>query len=116
MEAAERVFFADTRAAIAQIELSAAIPGLAQPLAAASLAVLAAAFGGSIQDLVRVVKQETGPVDRGLRDRAIALAAPADDFGALCQWPGGVKVAGAWRERGLALADYQRASASNAIL
>jgi thiopeptide-type bacteriocin biosynthesis protein len=109
MRAAERVFAADTQAAIAQIAMAAGVAGRAQAVAAASLATLAAGFTGGYQCLVDVLEQETGALDRGLREEAVRLADPAAGFGSLRELNGGARVAVAWDERGLALAAYRDA-------
>ncbi|MEU8039371.1 lantibiotic dehydratase [Streptosporangium sp. NPDC049078] len=114
--AAERVFAADTVAAIAQIAMAEAAGIAAQALAAASMAHLAAAFAADTTSgyraLIRCLKQQTGPLDRTLRDHALHLADPAEDFRAVRLLPGGDAVAAAWRVRDAALTSYHRALAS----
>ncbi|WP_433259683.1 lantibiotic dehydratase (plasmid) [Streptosporangium sp. CA-135522] len=110
LSAAEQVFAADTTAAIAQITMAAAAGLPAQALAAASMTQLAAAFAADsasgYRALVGCLKQQTGPLEQTLRDHALRLADPADDFHAVRALPGGQAVATAWRARDAALAAY----------
>ncbi|MFF0250161.1 lantibiotic dehydratase [Streptosporangium sandarakinum] len=116
LTAAEEVFAADTGAAITQIMMAdaAQLPG--QAVAAASMTQLAAAFAPDpttgYRALLGCLKQQTGPLDRSLRDHALHLADPADDFRAVRALPGGDAVAATWHARNLALAAYHRALAS----
>ncbi|MFC0862170.1 lantibiotic dehydratase [Sphaerimonospora cavernae] len=111
----EQVFAADTPAAIAQLAMAEAADIPAQALAAASMAQLAASFAPSAESgcraLLGCLKQETGTLDRTLRDHALHLADPAGDFHALRSLPGGEAVAAAWQARDIALAAYHRALA-----
>ncbi|MFD0479891.1 thiopeptide-type bacteriocin biosynthesis protein [Nonomuraea thailandensis] len=115
LAAAEQAFAADTRAAIAQIRVAdaARLPG--QALAAASMAHLAAAFAPDAtigwRALVGCLEQQTGPLDRALRDHALCWGDPAQDYQAVRAVPGGDAVATAWRARDAALAAYHRALA-----
>lgn len=115
LAAAEQTFAADTRAAIAQISVAdtARLPG--QALAAASMAHLAAAFAPDTvtgyQALLRCLDQQTGPLDRTLRDHALGWGDPAEDYQAVRAVPGGEAVADAWRARDAALTAYHRALA-----
>ncbi|WP_405087566.1 lantibiotic dehydratase [Microbispora sp. NBC_01389] len=115
LTAAEQMFAADTKAAIAQLTMAAATGLPAQALAAASMTRLAASFvpdpESGCRALIRCVAQETGALDRTLRDHALHLADPAGDFHALRALPGGEVVAAAWRARDTALAAYHRALA-----
>jgi thiopeptide-type bacteriocin biosynthesis protein len=110
MAAAERVFAADTAAAIAQIAMATAagVPG--QALAAASMARIAAAFApdpvAGYQAITRCLGQGSGALDRILRGQACDLADPAGGFQVLRALPGGVAVAEAWGRRDAALAAY----------
>ncbi|MER5646983.1 lantibiotic dehydratase [Streptosporangium sp. NPDC002524] len=116
LTAAERVFAADTAAAIAQIRMvdAAGIP--AQALAAASMAHLSAAFSrdpsSGYRALVGCLKQQTGPVESSVRDHALRLADPTEDFQAVRVLPDGDAVAAAWQVRGEALAAYHHALSS----
>lgn len=115
LAAAERVFAADTVAAIAQLATAQASGIPAQALAAASMAHLAASFAPDAQTgyraLVGCLRQEHGPVDRTLRDRALGLADPGEGYRAARALPGGEAVAAAWSARDTALTAYHRALA-----
>jgi lantibiotic biosynthesis protein len=110
LAAAERVFAADTTAAIAQLRMAerAAIPG--QALAAASMAQLAAAFAPDpatgYRTLLTCLEHHAEPTDRTLGDAARELADPAGEHRRLRGLPGGDPVAAAWRTRGEALRAY----------
>ncbi|WP_431932788.1 lantibiotic dehydratase [Nonomuraea jabiensis] len=112
LTAAEQVFAADTQAAIAQITMADAAHLAGQALAAASMAHLAAAFApdpatGSWA-LIRCLEQQTGPLDRTLRDHTLDCGDPTDDYRAVRALPGGETVAAAWRTRDATLAAYHR--------
>ncbi|MFI9598102.1 lantibiotic dehydratase [Nonomuraea sp. NPDC052265] len=113
--AAEHVFAADTRAAIAQIDMAATSGLSGQALAAASMTHLAAAFApdptAGYRALVMRLEQQTGPLDRTLRDHALHWANPAGDYRAVRAVPGGEEVAAAWRVRDAALTAYHHALA-----
>ena len=117
LAAAEQVFATDTAAAIAQITMAETTGVPAQAVTAASIAELAAAFGPDRQAgyraLLACLPQETGPLDRTLRDHAIELADPTEGFQAVRARPGGDAVAAAWRTRDTALAVYRRALAEH---
>lgn len=110
--AAEQVFATDTRAAIAQIEMAEAAGIPAQPLAAASMAQLAAGFASDrpagYRALLSCLTQQTGQVERRLSDLARTLSDPADDFQEIRRLPRGEPVAAAWRARDTALDVYHR--------
>lgn len=112
LDAAERVFAADTGAAIAQLVTARASGLPAQSLAAVSMARLAASFApdpeSGCQTLLTCLRQEHGLVDRAVRDHALALADPDDADRALRQLPGGPVVTAAWAARDRALAAYHR--------
>ncbi|GAA0955921.1 lantibiotic dehydratase [Actinocorallia libanotica] len=113
LEAAHRLFTADSAAALAQIDLSlhTGIPTAA--VTAASMLDLAAALAGNIDDgtlrLIADLPQQHGPLDPGLRDYALHLTHPTTDLTAL---PGGSQMISAWRRRATALADYREALAA----
>jgi thiopeptide-type bacteriocin biosynthesis protein len=113
LRAAEQVFATDTAAAIAQLAAAQESGIPAQALAAASIAHLAASFAPDpqtgYQALLVCLPQEYGPLDRALRDHALAVAVPEQDYGAIRALPGGEAVAAAWRARDAALATYHRA-------
>ncbi|WP_410673196.1 lantibiotic dehydratase [Amycolatopsis sp. cmx-4-68] len=110
LTAAEHVFAIDTTAAIVQFAAAQASGIPAQALAAASMAHLAAAFAPDPQTgyraLLGCLPQEHGPLDRQLRDGALAVADPADQYRAVRARPGGDAVAAAWRARDTALHTY----------
>jgi len=116
MAAAEKVFAADTLAAIAQVTAASASGITGQALAAASMAAVAAAFAADEQAgyraLTRCLDQGAGPLDRGVREDACRLADPADGHAALRALPGGQDVAAAWTSRDQALAAYYDALAA----
>ncbi|MEV4889937.1 lantibiotic dehydratase [Nonomuraea sp. NPDC055795] len=112
LAAAERVFAADTKAAIAQITVADAARLSGQALAAASMAHLAAAFAPDsttgYRALLGCLKQPTGPLDRTLRDHALRWGDPTGDYQAVRAIPGGDTIAAAWRTRDTALTTYHR--------
>ncbi|MCM9083182.1 lantibiotic dehydratase [Streptomyces spororaveus] len=107
-EAAERVFAADSGAALAQIAYATRTGLPAQSVTAASLADLATAFAPCPADgwawLVAALPRESGPVDAALIRYVRALTAPGaawrDD-------PDAAAMAGAWAARADALAAYR---------
>ena len=113
---AERVFAADTATAVAQITLADTSSIPAQALAAASMAALSATFAPNSEAGCRLlrdlVKQETGPLDRSVREIAVRLADPANEYGELASLPGGAAVAQIWLQRDEALAEYYRVLAT----
>jgi lantibiotic biosynthesis protein len=113
LAAAEQVFAADTTAAIAQLAAAGASGIPAQALAAASMAHLAASFAPNPQagyrSLLGCLRQEHGPLDRTLRDHAIALANLDQEYHAVRALPGGEAVASAWSARDTALSTYHHA-------
>lgn len=113
LTAAEQVFATDTTAAIAQLAAARESGIPAQALAAASMAHLAASFAPDPQTghqaLLGCLRQEHGPLDRALRDHALAVAAPSQGYRAVRAIPGGGAVAAAWRARDIALSAYHRA-------
>ncbi|WP_086820203.1 lantibiotic dehydratase [Allokutzneria sp. NRRL B-24872] len=113
LTAAEQMFAADTTAAIAQLAATQASGIPAQAWAAASMARLAASFAADPQtgyrSLLDCLRQERGSLDRALRDHALAIAAPDQDYCAVRAQPGGEAVLAAWRVRDTALSIYHRA-------
>jgi thiopeptide-type bacteriocin biosynthesis protein len=112
--AAEQVFSADTKAAIAQlITAETAQVRSSQALAAASMAHLAGAFAPDrltgYRALVRCLPQSHGSQDRQLRDTALGLADPGDCYLAARSLPGGDALAAAWSARDAALTVYRAA-------
>ncbi|MFI0722068.1 lantibiotic dehydratase [Streptomyces sp. NPDC021224] len=111
MEAAHRVFAADSAAALAQIRLAEqpGSPG-GQALAAAAVLDLAQHLAPSRVEgrewVVQQLPRATGRLDRRLRDEALDLASPAGR-GALAGQAGGDAVFRAWSDRAAALAAYR---------
>lgn len=110
LTAAEGVFATDTTAAIAQLAAAQASGIPAQALAAASMAHLAASFAADpptgYRALLGCLRQEHGPLDRALRDHALAVADPAQQYRAVRALPGGEAIAAAWRARDTVLTTY----------
>ncbi|MCD0449052.1 lantibiotic dehydratase [Actinocorallia sp. API 0066] len=111
-EAAERVFAADTRAAVAQLRTvrDGGLPP--QALAAASMARLAAGFApdpaSGYERLIAALPRggHHAPVDRAMVAEVHRLADP--DGSAVRALPGGEDLASAWVARDEALARYHR--------
>jgi thiopeptide-type bacteriocin biosynthesis protein len=110
MEAAERVFAADSRALAVQFTHPHGLPP--QALAAANFASITAAFTGSpaagmrwLIDHGRVTA--TRPLDRAVLDDAIRLTDPAGGWTALETVPGGTPLLRAWDDRTHALDRYR---------
>ncbi|WP_232835593.1 lantibiotic dehydratase [Actinocorallia populi] len=112
LDAAERVFAADTIAAIAQLQAaqSSGIPP--QALAAASMAHLAAAFAPDpvtgYRALLTRLPRGSGPIDRTLTAHVHRLADPTDGYQAVQDLSDGQALAEAWAARDIALTDYHR--------
>ncbi len=108
--AAEQVFAADTTAAITQLRMADQAEISSQPIAAASMAQLAAGFASDpasgYRTLLTCLKQHTEPADRTLSGLARDLADPTGEFRGLCALPGGDAVAVAWQARDTALRAY----------
>ncbi|WP_449061490.1 lantibiotic dehydratase [Planomonospora algeriensis] len=116
LEAAEQVFAADTAAAVAQLAMAEASGLPAQALAAASMAHLAAHFTtdpvSGYRALLDCLPQQTGPLERALRDHVLHLAAPGEEFPAVRALSSGDAVAAAWQVRQAALAAYHHVLAA----
>lgn len=112
MRAAEAVFAADSAAAIAQLDIvqRAQVPEPA--LTAAGLVELATSYLASVAQgldwLMTHLTRERGRLDPSLRDTALRLCDPQDDWAAIRALRGGDAVATAWLRRGEALASYRR--------
>lgn len=111
MVAAEAVFAADSAAAIAQMTYT--VTGVPHPhaVAAASFVDLATTFSGSVRDgmqwlIANVRTDRSAPVPKVVRDEAVRLADPRDDWAALRELPGGEALARTWSARRTALAAY----------
>lgn len=113
LTAAEQVFATDTAAAIAQLAAAQESGVPAQALAAASMAHLAAAFAPDpetgYRTLLDCLRQEHGPLDRALRNHALAVADPGQQYCGARALPGGEAVAAAWCARDSALSAYHSA-------
>lgn len=110
MTAAENVFAADSFAALAQIRLSqTGVP--ADAVTTAGLLDLATAYAATPRDGLRwltdQLPHETGRLDRSVRETALQLADPHDDFAALRTQPGGDDVISVWHSRRRALTTYR---------
>ncbi|TDB96902.1 lantibiotic dehydratase [Actinomadura sp. 7K534] len=111
LAAAEVVFGADSLAVTTQLTDP---PGELhlQTLTATQFLSMAIAFTGSLELGVSWVVQHAEvkaptPLPRSLRNQAVLVADPTDDWAALCALPGGQSIARAWRSRDLALAAYR---------
>ncbi|MFG2972415.1 lantibiotic dehydratase [Streptomyces sp. NPDC048331] len=108
-EASERVFAADSAAALAQITYAAHAGVPAEALAAASLAELATAFAPCPADgwswLAANLPRETGPVDGALTRHTLALTAPG---AAWRHEPDALAVVETWAARTDALCAYRQ--------
>jgi thiopeptide-type bacteriocin biosynthesis protein len=113
MDAAHRVFAADSAAALAQIQLTERTDALApQALAAASalhlVASLATDTAAAEEWLVRNLPQGTGRLNRDLRAQVLELAAPNGNS-VLEALPGGPAVVEAWQASAAAVDTYRTA-------
>ncbi|GAB3288946.1 lantibiotic dehydratase [Parasphingorhabdus pacifica] len=115
MEAAESVFAADSRAVLAQLHTVDHRDGVpARALAAASMVNLACSFHDAPAEgmrwLIETARTPSGPApERALRDTALRLADPRDDWATVRALPGGGDLAAAWQERRRALVAYRSA-------
>ncbi|MFF7504128.1 lantibiotic dehydratase [Streptomyces lavendulae] len=109
-DAAERVFAADTAAAVAQIAYAARTRIPAEALTAASLVDLAAAYAPTPGDgwawMTAHLPRGSGSVGTGLHRQTQVLAEPG---AAWLQEPDVQDLADAWTARAEVLADYRRA-------
>ncbi|MGW6412843.1 lantibiotic dehydratase [Streptomyces vinaceus] len=112
-EIAERFFASDTVAALAQITYATRTSTPAEALTAASLADLATAFaptpGEGWSWLAAHLPHVSGPLDAGLSQQALALAAPGS---AWRHQADGEPVATAWAARAVVLTAYRQALAT----
>lgn len=111
MAAAERVFAADSAAALSQRQQAARGGAGADAVTAASLVEVTIGFTGQplvgMRWLVDRLLHEPAPVDHALQATAARLADPRDDWAAL-RADGGDAVVGRWQRRRAALADYRQ--------
>lgn len=110
MAAAETAFAADSRAAIAQLKLTAGT-GLHPAVTAASTIDLVTTLTGNtaaaMRWLTNTIGKPSGPAPaRQVHNEAMRLADPHRDFAALRALPGGEETVGAWIERRQALTAY----------
>ncbi|MGC0415203.1 lantibiotic dehydratase [Embleya sp. AB8] len=112
LHAAHTVFASDSRAALAQIDLTTrtGIPLLA--LTAASMVDLGIAFAGAPDRAARILVDELprtrGGLDTTLRDHTLRLTDPTRIRGAVTELPDGGAVIEAWRQRARDLDAYRR--------
>ncbi|MFG2042128.1 lantibiotic dehydratase [Dactylosporangium sp. NPDC048998] len=116
LTAAEDVFTDDTGCVIAQITAAASLDIPAQALAAASMARLAAAFApdkaSGWQTLLQCLPQQTGPLDRALREQTLRLADLSLQPSTVAPLPAVEEaVLRAWQTRDIALRQYRDAVA-----
>jgi thiopeptide-type bacteriocin biosynthesis protein len=111
MAAAEEVFAADSVAALAQIRLAVRTGLPPEAVTAAGLVDLAASYAetpaAGLHWLIDQLPQEQGKLDQKLRDAALRLADPRDDWATLRGEPGGQDVVLAWQQRRAVLIAYR---------
>lgn len=112
LEAAEEVFAANSTAALAQLHHSRRAETPREAITVASLLQLAIGYLGSteggVQWLLEHIPRTHAPApDRQLRDQALMLAAPHEQWAALRELPGGEETVAAWRTRDHALGLYR---------
>jgi len=112
LHAAEVVFAADSTVTIAQLTMMGRGDPHPHAVTAASFTDLAAAFTGGVSNglrwLLDHLKHHPAPtLARNVRDQAMRLADPSDDWAALRALPGGELLAAAWAGRRSALAAYR---------
>lgn len=111
MSAAEEVFAADSVCALAHMKMAARTGTSLQALATAGLLELALSYvnppGEGADWLIRHLPQEHGKLDRQLRDAALLLADPRQQWAALRAIDGGQDIVEAWERRCGTLADYR---------
>jgi thiopeptide-type bacteriocin biosynthesis protein len=116
MAAAERVFAADSGAALAQRQMAAHAAIAPEAVTAASLVDLTIAFAGDAATgarwLIDQLLHELAPVDHALHATATRLADPRDGWAALRATDGSHGVIAVWQRRRVALADYRQLVAS----
>lgn len=109
-ESAETAFEADSRAALAQLELTERAGISGQAVAAASMVRIATGLASRPCDgwaeLVRHLPHRSMAAERAIQDTVHQLADPARGPAMLAALPGGPEVMSAWRERDDALSRY----------
>lgn len=120
MEAAESVFAADSAAVLAQLRtverLREGVPPLA--LTAASMVNLVCSFhdvpAEGLRWLIDHGRTPSGPAtERAVRDHAVRLADPRDEWAAVRAMHGGGDIADSWESRRTALTAYRSALAGS---
>lgn len=110
LDAALRVFAADSAAAVAQLQAARAIDVQPQVLAAVSYLDLAVGLAGDQPNgrawLLDQIHHSSGRIDPQLRDEALAAAEPSVHFDGA---PAGSAVAESWLRRTAALSEYAAA-------
>ncbi len=112
VNAAERAFAGDSRAAVAQLIWSCAHGPSEQALTVASILDLAISFTGSTPGGLQWIIATLEPGNpachppRTLRDEVVRLASPSDCFAELSREPGFNTVAAAWTARRAEIARY----------
>jgi len=112
MAAAERVFAADSHAAIAELHATATVPAVAvDALAAASLVDIVTAFTDDTATamgwLTTHLRNETAPAARAIHTQAVHLADPSGNWAALRATSNAGAVLDAWHHRRAALGAYR---------
>ncbi|CCK32121.1 lantibiotic dehydratase-like protein [Streptomyces davaonensis JCM 4913] len=110
LDAAHRVFAADSAAGVAQIRAAGEDAATGQALTAASMFDLTMQFFGDADRaadwLTHTLPREGGPLSRDRIVLALALAEP--DHGTVLNLPGGTDVVAAWQQRAAALTAYRQ--------
>ncbi|MYY08247.1 lantibiotic dehydratase [Streptomyces sp. SID4919] len=113
LDAAHRLFAADSATVLAQIRLADQNSDLSpQALAAASILDLVQNLAATPEHgeewLIEHTPQGSGRLDRSLREQTLSLSTPGDRA-ALTTLPGGTEVVEAWTTRATAVRAYRRA-------
>lgn len=113
MEAAEAVFDADSRAALAQITAVRESGAPAQAICAVASLSLVRALTGDVRWLIDEVHHETGRLDPAIRDATFLLADGEHGRERVAQLSRGAVLLAAWDVRDEALAAYRLALGAN---
>lgn len=113
LRAAEDVFAADSAAALTQLAAARPTGTPVEAITAASLVQLAIGYldgiEAGVQWLLENIPRTHAPApQRQLRDRALAVAAPHEQWAALRELPGGEDIVAAWHTRDQALSTYRQ--------
>ncbi|WP_340375688.1 thiopeptide-type bacteriocin biosynthesis protein [Streptomyces sp. SS7] len=110
LDAAHRVFAADSAAGVAQIRAAGEDAATGQALTAASMFDLTVQFFGDADRaanwLTHALPQERGPLPRDRTALTLALAEPS--YATVLNLPGGPDVVAAWHQRTAALTAYRQ--------